>query len=297
MEQVAERRDHLDARALAQLFGESGEILAGDLPGMQRRLPDDLVRSALGQELSIGDIGEAMAALRLVHVVRADEHRDALGGERVELVPELAPRLRVHACGRLVEQQQLGVVQQAGGEREPLLPPAGERAGELLRPRAQTEPFEPLAHAALPVGHPVHARDEVEVLLDRQVLVVAEALGHVADAPLDLGGAGAQVEAEGGAAAFVGREQPAQHADRGGLAAAVRPEKSDDPAARDGEVDVIDHGAPAVALGQAVDLDCRGGVVHFNVTSTGCPGWSLGASAALGRASTRKTSFSRRSRL
>jgi hypothetical protein len=50
----------------------------------------------------------------------------------VHLLPELAPRLRVDARGRLVEQQQLGLVQHARGEREALLPAAGQRAGELV---------------------------------------------------------------------------------------------------------------------------------------------------------------------
>jgi hypothetical protein len=63
----------------------------------------------------------------------ADEDGDALRGEPVQLVPEFAPRLGVDARGRLVEQQQLGLVQQAGRERKPLLPsresaPAGRSA-------------------------------------------------------------------------------------------------------------------------------------------------------------------------
>src|SRR5262247_3204988 len=120
-----------------------------------------------------------MAALRLVHVVRADEHGDALRREPVELIPEFAPRLRIHAGGRLVEEQQLGLVQEAGREREPLLPAAGERAGELLRPRAQPESLEPFPDAALALPDPVDARDEVEVLFDREVLVEAETLRHV----------------------------------------------------------------------------------------------------------------------
>jgi hypothetical protein len=41
----------------------------------------------------------------------------------VDVIPELAPRFRVDAGGRLVEQQQAWCVQQAGGQREALLPP------------------------------------------------------------------------------------------------------------------------------------------------------------------------------
>jgi hypothetical protein len=184
-----------------------------------------------------------------------------------------------------------------GGARAPLLPAAGQRAGELFRARGEAQPLEPFAHAAPAVLNAVDARDEVEVLLDREVLVEAEPLGHVADAALDIGRLRAQIEAEGGPATLVGREQPAEHADRRRLAAAVRAEEADDAPARDGEIDVVHHRAPAVALGESAHLDRRRDLVHLSVTSTGCPGWSLGASAAAGRASTRKTSFSRRSRL
>ena len=81
-----------------------------------------------------------MAALRLVHVVGGDEDGQAVLGEAVDLVPELAPRFRVDAGGRLVEEQKLRLVHDAGGEREALLPAAGERAGELALAALQAEP-------------------------------------------------------------------------------------------------------------------------------------------------------------
>ena len=55
----------------------------------------------------------------------------------------------------------------------------------------------------------------------------------------------------------VGREQPADHADGRGLAGAVRAEEADDLAAVDREVDMVDHGPAAEALGQALDVDDR----------------------------------------
>ena len=63
-----------------------------------------------------------------------------LAARRVDLVPEVAARLGVDAGGRLVEQQQLRLVQQAGGKRQPLLPAAGKLAGELFRAIRQSQP-------------------------------------------------------------------------------------------------------------------------------------------------------------
>ena len=78
------------------------------------------------------EIDDALAALGLVHVVGRDERRQALDRHVVDEVPEFAPRLGVDAGGRLVEQQQFWLVQDAGGEREPLLPAARKLSRELV---------------------------------------------------------------------------------------------------------------------------------------------------------------------
>ena len=49
--------------------------------------------------------------------------------------------------------------------------------------------------------HAIDARDEFEILADRQILIEAEALRHVADIALDLVGLGEDVVAEAGAVA------------------------------------------------------------------------------------------------
>ena len=121
----AERRHHLDPRLPAQRPGHRVDPLPFGPPGDQVGLREHLIDGALGQQPPIGDVGDPVAALGLVHVVGADQHGHArFGGEPVDLVPELAPRLRVDACGRLVQQQQLGLVQDGRGQRQPLLPAA-----------------------------------------------------------------------------------------------------------------------------------------------------------------------------
>ena len=108
-------------------------------PGGEAGLADDLVHGAVRQQLAVGDVGDLVAALGLVHVVRGDEHGQALGGEVVDLVPELAPGLGIDAGRRLVEQQQVGLGQDAGAERQALLPAARQLAGEL-QPRGRRAP-------------------------------------------------------------------------------------------------------------------------------------------------------------
>ena len=86
-----------------------------------------------------------MAALGLVHVVRGDQEGQALAGELVDLLPEIAARLRIDAGGRLVEQQQLRLVNHAGRQGQALFPAAGKLAGKLVPPLGQAEPLEALA--------------------------------------------------------------------------------------------------------------------------------------------------------
>src|SRR5258708_4483561 len=80
---------------------------------------------------------------------------------------------------------QLRLGDGARGEGETLLPAARERPRELALARRQARALERARHTALAFGNAIHACDEVEVLLDRQVLVETELLRHVADFALD----------------------------------------------------------------------------------------------------------------
>src|SRR5262249_46369583 len=106
-----------------------------------------------------------------------------------------------------------------------------------------------------PVRHLVDAGDEVEVLEDREVLVEAEALGHVAHLPAHQRRVADDVEAEAGSFAPVRREQAAQQPDGGGLAAAVGAEEAADLAGRHLQGEALDHLAGAEALAQVAHVD------------------------------------------
>ena len=92
----------------------------------------ELVGRAGHEQLRQVEVADLAAALGLVHVVRGDEQRDALGGELEQQIPQLAARDRIDAGGRLVEEDDARLVHQRGAEREPLLPAAGEQAGAAI---------------------------------------------------------------------------------------------------------------------------------------------------------------------
>ena len=114
-----------------------------------------------------------------------------------------------------------------------------------------------IGHGRPALGHAVHAGDEVEVLADGEVFPQGEALRHVADFALDRRGV-ADVVAEAGAVARIGPEQPADHADRGGLAAAVRAEEAVDLAVLHLQREILHHVLASEGLVQAVDVDGEG---------------------------------------
>src|SRR5262249_54294102 len=122
-------------------------------------------------------------------------------------------------------------------------------------PLEKTQARECLLHDLRAVGGAIHARDEVEVLLDRQIVVQAELLRHVADAQFDPPRLLADIEAETRALAGIGFEQAAQHPDRGRLAAADRAEKAADLAAPHFDIDGVDDLAAVEALAEPLDVD------------------------------------------
>ncbi len=168
-------------------------------------------------------------------------------------------------------------MQQTRGERQALLPAPGERAGELVPTLRQPEVHKRLLDLLLPVGHAVHACDEAQVLANGEILPERETLRHVAGVTLDLLGLANDVVAETGALAAVGREQSAEHADGGGLAAAVGAEKAEDLAAPYRKRKVLDDVVLAEVLVDAVhvDDDVGGARVIHRQTPTLAAHWPI----------------------
>src|SRR5690606_10276343 len=117
---------------------------------------------------------------------------------------------------------QLWLMHHCRGERQPLLPAARQAACELVSPVREPESGQRVVHKAAARLEGVEPRDEVEVLLDRQVLIEREALRHVADLELDQVGLRQDIVAKTGAAAGVRPEQPADHPYGSRLAGTVR---------------------------------------------------------------------------
>ena len=92
---------------------------------------DELVDRALGDDLAeVDDRREVAGLLDLVEQVRGEQHGAALADQLADQVAELEDAGRVEPVHRLVEDQQLGVGEQAAGDAEALA--HAERVGADL---------------------------------------------------------------------------------------------------------------------------------------------------------------------
>ena len=113
--------------------------------------------------------GDAVAVLRLVHIVCGDEDGDALGGCVVDKLPEASPCHGVYASRRLIEEDYLGAVKDGNGEGQLLLPPEGKAAHAKLALILEVELLKESLHTTLydASRETVDASVEEDVLLDR----------------------------------------------------------------------------------------------------------------------------------
>src|SRR6516165_12482818 len=241
VERAPEHDGGLDARHAAQAARRSIDVLSrrleGDQPGMVR----DVFAAALHHDPTVREVDDPVAALGFIHVVGRDQDREAVARHVMNEVPELASRLGVDACGRLVEQQELRLVQDAGGKRKALFPAAGELRGKLVATVSEPHALHDATHCLACVGHLVNACHEIEILEHRQVVVEAELLRHVADLVADQWRLPDDVEPKTGAVSAVGDEEPAQYANGGSLAATIGAEKAADFTLGDLQAQPIDY--------------------------------------------------------
>ena len=240
----------------------------------------------MGEQGAIGDIGDLVAALGLVHVVGGDQHGEPLRRQRMDLVPEVAPRLGIDARRGLVQQQEIRLGQDAGAQRQPLLPAPRKLPRQLILAARKAKPRDGLAGGCARIGHAIDAPDKFEILADGEVLIKREALGHVAHPPLDEMALGEDVVAQTSPAAAVGGQQAAEHADGRGLARTIGAEKPVDLPAPHLQGEILHHHARAERLGQPRHVDDDVGRRLPHGASSTVTGWPTRSSCGLsGRAS------------
>ncbi len=153
---------------------------------------EQCLRRAGGEHLPRVHRHQMIEAGGLLHVGRRHDHAHAgaAAADAVDQLPELAARQRIHARGRLIQDQQVGVVDQRAAQAELLLHAAGELTGGAVEEGFQTRTARQFGDASAPFGMSLtkQAPEEFDVLRHRQrrIEILAQPLWHVGDARPDL---------------------------------------------------------------------------------------------------------------
>ena len=215
----------------------------------------------LGQRAHLHELARPQDAhpvaerLDLAQDVRGEEHGLAAVAGLADAVPERLLHQRVEPAGRLVEDEQVGAGHQ-GGDQDDLLPvPLG--VGADLLGGIEVEPGDQLVPVGL-VDLAVDASEELEGLGAGERRPQVRLAGHEGQAAVGLDRLALAVQAEDLGPPLGRADQPEQQPDRRGLARPVRAEVADHLALRDLEVEVVEGGDAAVALGQPLRAYGRG---------------------------------------
>ena len=129
---------------------------------------------------------DAIAPCGFIHQMgRHDDGRVVLAAELLQVFPHVAPRARIEAGARLVEDQQLRRRQERLGQLSPAPESSRQRAHQLRRPVVESDQGE---HGANPLGQAtavetVQAAMMPQVLVDAELKIERGRLEHDADLP------------------------------------------------------------------------------------------------------------------
>ena len=183
---MLQRRNLHRLMALPLFLGQERDERRFEVFGADAAL--DLGRRARRDHVAAVHGREPGVLLRFVHVGGRDHHAHLrpASADAVDQLPELPPRQRIDAGRRLVEDQEIGIVDQRAAERQLLLHAAGELAGGPLEERIEAGRAGQIVDARFPLRLPLAEQpaDEVHIFehAERGVEIAAEALRHIGDA-------------------------------------------------------------------------------------------------------------------
>ena len=177
-------------------------------------------------------------AFGLFHVVGGDEDRLACRLQLSDEIPEREAKRGVQTRRRLVENQQIGIVDQRHGDGHSSSETSGELTDGHLRVASQLEEFEAFLYAAGEslLAQEVVAAEDAQVLFGAQRFDENGLLERDTQTRSNPAGVSSHVYAEDVNAASGGRRDPVDHSQRCGLARSVGAEQAETRAARDRQV-------------------------------------------------------------
>ena len=198
------------------------------------------------------DDGDAVAkAIGLVHVMRGDQHGElALFLDAREHFPDGDTRHGIESGGRLVEEENFGMMHESARDFETAAHTAGECLGLRAAPLGQVDEFEELVHRllALLLRNAVELGVDAEILVEREIGIAGHRLRNHAQAAANVVGLRLHVETRDVSCASGDRDERGHHADQRGLPCTVGTEQPEDFALANAERDVVDGSEVAILL-------------------------------------------------
>ena len=204
---------------------------------------------------------QLVAPLALVEVGRGDKDGHSVFPHPVQDLPELLPGDRIDAVRRFVEDEEFWLVNENAGQAQLLFHSAGEVARRSVREgeevgKAEVEGLPRLTFRSAD-SEDIH--EKIDVFIDRQVLVEAETLGHVADPVFDRRPFGDNVKAIDRDPACGGLDHRRRHPQKGRFPRPVGADQAEDRAPLDRKRNVADRLGCAEAAGDVLNQK-EGGV-------------------------------------
>src|SRR6266511_1450755 len=240
------RRVHraLDALAAHPELEDAGQLaqpLGHDRvqPELDHLADPDLTLQLIGRPLSQDpprlDEGDGVAQLLgLAHVMRGEDDRGGLlPPELCDLEADADGHVRVEPQRRLVQEQQLRLVEERLGEGQPLLEPGGQLVVLRLAVRLELGQFDELLDSAVkrPPAEPVETAVEGEDFGRAQAPDEGSVTARHVQPAADGRGLADQVMAKDGGGAAIGQQQGRENREEGRLPRAVGPQEAEDGAA------------------------------------------------------------------
>jgi signal transduction histidine kinase len=248
-------------QAVAHLHAIASEQLLGSYPGLVERLsgdeehtlPAQLVDGAVGDEPTASDDTDPIAdLLHLAEQVAGQQDGPPSGAEAADQVTHVGEARGVETVGRLVEDQQLGVLEEGGRYAEPLLHAQRVRREAIAGAVGELHHVETIGDALARCSH--QSRQDAQVVPAGQVGVERRPFDERTDTGETLGMPGRVTEHRCRSAR--GTDEAQQHAQGARLAGTIRPEEAIYLPAPHLERQPIDGDPfPAERLGEVMGLD------------------------------------------
>src|SRR3990172_3733259 len=201
--------------------------------------------------------GHPVAIFGFVHIMRSHKNRGAFFAQIIDRLPKMAAGNGIDAAGRLIEKNDLGIMDDGTGKRQALFPAQGHFAGELVPLLVESVLLQYCFCFRLNIAlvHTVNTGVKLQIFMNGKILIQGKLLRHIADDGLDLVRLFINIKSFDRRLARRWQQQAAKHSDGGRFAGTVGPQKTENLSVINTERNIVHRGKITEAAGELADID------------------------------------------